>query len=91
VFARSFAKLYGVSERKGVTAFWVSLLPASVQEQWGDQEISDADIIKMAHERSLYGTTPWLEKMHDSKAGQQSLTHQRAASRPFFVARDICS
>jgi hypothetical protein len=62
VFARNFAKLYGVSERKGVTAFWVSLLPASVQEQWGNQEITDADIIKMAHERGLYGTTPWLEK-----------------------------
>ena len=50
------------SGRRGVVIFWLAYMPARIAKQWGDNELTDAEILKMAHEMKLPGTGPWLQE-----------------------------
>lgn len=62
VFARSVAHRYNVSERQALSIFWLTMMPASTMEEWGNGKLTDADIMREADRRELVGTGPWLNR-----------------------------
>jgi hypothetical protein len=52
-FAAAFKNRGFGTGRKGVTMFWLSFMPRTVQKQYGLGELNDADIMRRADEMRL--------------------------------------
>jgi hypothetical protein len=61
--ARLFHQRYPeISARKVLGAIWASMLPMEDQQKYARGEITDAEVMHMAHELGVPGTGPWLAK-----------------------------
>jgi hypothetical protein len=51
-----------ITGRNVVAWFWLAYMGNDVQKAYGQGELTDADILHMAHNQKLIGTGPWLEE-----------------------------